>query len=449
MQRRTFSIRTFFYPVVMTCCFVLSLCHNAKAQVEWEDWPRLQEFEKSIADLKKAEPQAALLKYREFFAAHPRLHPISGSTLFSSMADLQRNGLKKPEEALDSYNRGLQLYQESPAVVILLAGKAKTLREMGKHQEAAALADEWWSQIREAGRSGHPHFLIVAPQVLWEVTLALEAQVPGAGDKSAERGEPGERDEQAGVVVKAGEATSHAARVQWIALLQKSLLEMPVFLDDRKQGVGEWFQGWMFRHLLAGLIQEGRAEEALQWGKLYWMTCSYDEKALANATRFLGRAWTALDKDVDVLTFVQAQSAAAGSDAQKNNPLLKVKLPAPNAEAGEYLHRRWQQLAPTVTTKSPDVEKARELISLALVAGAMGRAEAMPQAMTTAQAVMNARPGSLDGAREVARVFKAIDLNTVRANAVVAYVNGKGSNPVPAFFKEQQEKSSAAGVSGP
>lgn len=110
----------------MACCFVLSLCHNGTAQVEWEDWPRMQEFEQSITDLKKTDPPAALLQYRDYFAAHSKLHPISGSTLFASMADLQRNGLKKPEEALDSYNRGLQLYQESPAVVILLAGKAKT-----------------------------------------------------------------------------------------------------------------------------------------------------------------------------------------------------------------------------------------------------------------------------------------------------------------------------------
>jgi outer membrane protein assembly factor BamD (BamD/ComL family) len=102
--------------------FLLPLASTQKAcaQIEWEDWPKYEALEKSLAEVKKSNPQQAVEAYRAFWNKNPKMHAISGCMTFSSLALVQRDQLKHPEEALKSLNDGLQVYGESPAVVILL-----------------------------------------------------------------------------------------------------------------------------------------------------------------------------------------------------------------------------------------------------------------------------------------------------------------------------------------
>lgn len=70
---------------------------------------------------------------------------------------------------------------------------------------------------------------------------------------------------------------------------------------------------------------------------------------------------------------------------------------------------------------------------------------AMIEGMELASVYAQQYPGAAAGPLEVARLFKAADLNLSRANAYLRFRKGKSEvDPVPPFLLEQQQKEQTA-----
>jgi hypothetical protein len=164
--------------------------------------------------------------------------------------------------------------------------------------------------------------------------------------------------------------------------------------------------------LVDGLLASGKTDEALGWTKQYFMVCPYREREINLASQLLMRVWTA-----KYLSPAKVQElAAAQADPTKSNPLKEIKLPQLDKENLQ------KQLAKA---------SGGERVTLLILSGDLGAA------MAQAQSLILDKPDSSDGLLEAARVFKAGDLNLVRANALLEYFkSGQGENPIAAFMKE-------------
>lgn len=189
-------------------------------------------------------------------------------------------------------------------------------------------------------------------------------------------------------------------------------------LEIVQQFVVEHPEQWNDLNLIETMVKRltvsKRPDEALSWGRLYFMLVPYEEEGLADATRMLLTLWT-----TKYLTPVKAQElVAAMQDESTPNPLRAIPLPA--AERA------------VMQKQAVSARKPADRISYLLLSGD-DRA-----AMLEAQKLVLSDPTSPKGALEVARVFKAHDLNVKRANAFLDYYNkGEGENPVTAFFQEK------------
>ena len=59
--------------------------------------------------------------------------------------------------------------------------------------------------------------------------------------------------------------------------------------------------------------------------------------------------------------------------------------------------------------------------------------------MEEARHLLVKRPTAPEGVQQIARVFKASDMNLARANQFVAYLDGKGEDPLAAFMAEGEK----------
>ena len=84
-------------------------------------------------------------------------------------------------------------------------------------------------------------------------------------------------------------------------------------------------------------------------------------------------------------------------------------------------------------SRAIDQTRITHLISVLIVQGDLH------EAMTQAKRLLIDNPTAPEGAQQICRVFKAADLNTIRANAFIAYLGGEGTNPMTAFFKEHEK----------
>jgi hypothetical protein len=172
---------------------------------------------------------------------------------------------------------------------------------------------------------------------------------------------------------------------------------------------------WMTGELVKLLSSSGQNEAALRWAKLNWMLAPFEEKALAETTKQLVRAWSTTDVDgTSSDAFVKAQA-----DATLKNPLKDVPLPTFSPE-----------LIQAQLSKANSEHFDRKFAVL-IAAGEWRKA------MLAARALMLEKPESTDGVMQVCRIFKAADLNLVRANAFVEWVKKpQGPNPIVAFLQE-------------
>jgi hypothetical protein len=164
--------------------------------------------------------------------------------------------------------------------------------------------------------------------------------------------------------------------------------------------------------LVNGLLAAGKTDEALGWAKQYFMVCPYREQDINTASQLLMRVWTA-----KLLSPAKVQEVTvAQADPTKPNPLKDIPLPVLDKA---NLQRQLMQ------------STGAERVTLLILSGDLGAA------MAQAQSMILDKPNSTDGLMEAARVFKAGDLNLVRANALLAYMkSGQGENPIAAFMKE-------------
>ena len=211
-------------------------------------------------------------------------------------------------------------------------------------------------------------------------------------------------------------------RQKIVPALQKQILGTPEFVDEGKQDP----PGWMYDRILTCLVDDDRSDEALQWAKLRFVTCSFDTASIERTTRNLARVWTARDlNSVTTNAFAEALK-----DPAKPNPLADVKLPAVDADA--------------LKTKLADLPvggaaKLHDRVSVMLLAGMLR------EAMGEARRQLIDDPDSPAGVQEICRVFKAADLSVRRANAFIEYVkSGAGENPLTAFMKEHPAPQPAA-----
>ncbi len=170
----------------------------------------------------------------------------------------------------------------------------------------------------------------------------------------------------------------------------------------------------LIEHLLT---KPGQEAEALSWAKLHWMVCDFDGKSVNAATSLLQKAWTSKDMNMAKGT----EFLKALQDSAAPNPLKEVPLPSFDKA----------KLKATQNLLSERAVEARVINHLLL--------DENGKAMLAARRMLLDDPAKKgnEAAAGMARVFKAVDFNVLRANALVQYLQtGQGVNPLDEFFKE-------------
>jgi len=161
----------------------------------------------------------------------------------------------------------------------------------------------------------------------------------------------------------------------------------------------------------------GHEAEALGYAKLYWMTCNFDEKSINTGASILQKVWMAKDLNA-------AQGNAFLKAMQDNSAANPLKEAAPATVDAAAIQNEWKVLPANAD---------HERITLLLLQGKYGDAMLVARRML----LDNPTGDTSNGALEIARVFKAADLNLVQANAFLKYFkDGQGDNPLDAFFKQ-------------
>jgi hypothetical protein len=168
-----------------------------------------------------------------------------------------------------------------------------------------------------------------------------------------------------------------------------------------------------YEMMSAGLLRQGEEDEALSWAKARFQVCRFDQDEIKNATQLLMRTWAVSDIDGTLTeAFVKAQSEAGAP-----NPLAQVKAPPiPAARVQEALGR---------------AGGAHDRITTMIIGGEWRRA------MLEARRLTIDSPESPEGTLQICRVFKARDLNLLRANAYLEFLKTKGgTNPIKEFLQQ-------------
>jgi tetratricopeptide (TPR) repeat protein len=164
-------------------------------------------------------------------------------------------------------------------------------------------------------------------------------------------------------------------------------------------------------------VKTGRQDEALTVARLGYALCPFEQKPIEDMSNLVKKAYAARGE-----IFKATQFFAAQEDPEKPNPLLEAPMP-------EVKQEELDQLLAVCG------DDCRLLVCSYLYAGDY------EQAMMAAQDAMSKAPADdmLKALAEVARVFKAVDLNLVRANRFLSYAKaGEGENPLETFWQEAQ-----------
>jgi len=340
------------------------------------------EFKKEIAALNKNDPQTltkSIAEYRKFLSGNTDLHPVTGVAAWHDLAfNLYFSQAKDAKTAIETAEHAYKKYQAHPASSLLLADVTGMLIQQRRYAEAEVYLKDRWEGAFVGTR-------LDSMMLLRPYLMALDGQ--------------GKHDE-------------------FISVAGKILREGPAFLNETTRGNGEW----IMRRLVDTLIARNRIDEAISYAKLNFMQCEFNERAINGATTVLAKVWMARDlNNVAAEAFVQAQKDAAAA-----NPLAAVPLPA--------LSEAEVKVADESLGRSESF-RTHDQISLYIFTGKFG------DAMSAARQLLLDQPNSPAGTLEVCRVFKAADLNLLRANQFLEYVkSGKGSNPVSEFLKQQTSR---------
>lgn len=386
------------FKVLLSIAIINSLPLNSTVRAdtvgnEGDDWAALHALEKRNAT--QADAALRAKSFLDFYRARSKMHANIGAATLLRAGDLYLNDLKQPEEAIKIFDGALNLFGTQPSAVLLLEAKARALLQLKRPQEVAALLQPQLPLLLRAGQGGDSYHIQMSAAALRYLTTP-----EGADD------------------------------TQTIALLQRWLRQAPVYLEDRAQGGGGWHNGWMYERLIDTLIKAKRHDEALAWAKRYFQLCAFDKKSIESATTALGRVWAARDDLGALNTFLKAQQEAAAP-----NPLRDVPLPVLDAETRAAYIERIALLNNRIAQgwSDNDGRASRELMNILI---AQGDKASLSAAFEVAKNLLKNRPDRPEGAQEMCRLFKAIDLHSLRANAFIAYLDGQGQSPLPALLQE-------------
>lgn len=355
--------------------------------------PQARALLRDASALRRRDPKRAIALLDAFFAKKPPL-TSDVALLIRLRADIQLEDLKDAGGALDTYDyaREWNAAADPPlpawAQVELLAGEAQTLLANKKAAGAVEVLQTGWPVIVASNRNREDY--------AWRRTKEAAQTYFKALDKAGRK-------------------------TQAPDVLAQHLLASPSLLAfaEPEGDLGTL----LLRELSDRLVKAKRPEEAASWGRLSYMTCAYSAPALESATLQLARAWNNREQ---TRAFGRAQT-----DAEAPNPLDAIAQPTLGVTTRQTLEQRVRELESTVA-RARDAEQTSDLIGLYLASERFG--EAMELAWGEAQA----EPDAPQGAAQVCRVFKAADLDLVRAHAFLDWTQQKGENPVPNFLQQHR-----------
>ena len=361
---------------------LLSFCSlmlpAAPVRAGWaEDRKATNELRQRTQELEKTNPEQAVTAYRTFLEGHPDLFPAYGVELASLIAGLCSTRLKQPDKALQICDWAIETYKDSRFVAGALGAKAAVLNREKRHIEAQELLEKCYDQVMAGERDQ------IGPAVQ-RLAAALDAQ--------------GKRKEATAAVRKALAGNGHLLHYWW-------------------QGQPP---GWMYERVVKECIAQNRLDEALSWGKLFFVCASAMPGSTKDATAFLGRIWQLKDmSDRNARAFAEALQEPA-----KPNPLADVRLPELDVEGM------------TATIDRP-LEPGTDRCGILNALIATGR---MREALVMAKEC-HARFSDDVSAEMVRRVLKAATLSLKTGEAFDTFrKTGQGPNPMDELAKNLAEE---------
>jgi len=345
----------------------------------------------------KQNPSGTLAAYRSWLSEHGDLHPSVVAEAGIVVARLQgQSGDKDGASSTLSTlwdklkdNDGGLLVRATQASLLLESAPGEDKAKVGAQNQT--LLEPLLERALQASHKDGVRF-VAGREVLQRYAEALKAQ-----DKGVEAG----------------------------AFASKVMTQAPEYLVGELQNEG----GWLYRSTIETLLADARPEapqQALSWAKLNWVERSFDANSVQGASALVAQALLAQSNGSELLQ----GWAKAQKDPTVANPLKAVALPATDAKAllgsVDALKQEWQwkqmQVGALLWLGRP-----QDAMRVA-VAGADKLA---PDAKDKRQEVM----------REVARVFKASDLNLKRANGYLGWFSKPvGDNPIDVFLQEAPAK---------
>ena len=170
-----------------------------------------------------------------------------------------------------------------------------------------------------------------------------------------------------------------------------------------------------YQRLLEVQLGTGDLNGALTTARVGYALCEFDQTSIEAMSNLVRKAYASRGEILKATQFFAAQEVP-----ERNNPLLDVALPKVSDK----------QLEAMLAACGGD---SRLKVCAYLYAGNYR------EAMTEAQLHMAVAPAAqmVQALGQVARVFKAKDLNLIRGNRFLDYARtGEGENPLPAFWDE-------------
>ena len=327
-------------------------------------------------DTEKITPQDAIKAYQEFYESKPKLAPSIGLTVTRTIANLYANEVKDPKKAAEIFLWGWDKYKTSPESGELLGSYLKFLNAQQQYEQTIQTLSANWNDLRR----NYTHMAVAA---LEEGVNALKAQ-----NKSDDL----------------------------VTFITQTFADFPLLID----GSVQYYDYKFYDPLIQTLLDEKRTDEAMSWAKLRFIAAPYDADAIDRASRMLVKVWSAKDPEKKQLD----EFAKAQKDAAIANPLQEILLPPLDDKLADA----------TLARLDKGSGGARERNTLYLW---LGDDKA---AMREAQKWLNTKGSEKTGALEAARVFKAHDLNLLRATAFLKWLKDKeGANPIDEFLKAPEK----------
>ncbi len=402
----------------------------SKMAADWQEWSDLRN---KLRQVEEKDPKAAIAQYQTFWEQRPQLDPTVSAQLCTTVAQIYHTGVKDDATALKTCDWAIAQHRTSRERIRPTLYKAQLLAELKRTDEAQAFIEKSWSLMLISG----PVF--VRPMVTTYVSV-MDQQLK-----------------------------SSAAMDQ----IKATFRRLPVYLGDENWSAGVAMYPVMIQHM----TDKRQFDQATRWAKLRFMLCPYTVSSVSRAAGAIVSVAEASTAPLQSTGAAQATQVAQAAQATRAKSAATAKAGSENqgprvfgqltpdpdasegaATAGDANELQsvtlpaafTAQLATLRTTPLPEEAYDRALVKERLAT--LGRANEQQRteritllllsgsyrsAMDEAVLYKKELPNSLNGPRQIARVFKAVDVDVKRANAYMEFVKtGKGTNPVVAFLQQ-------------